>query len=103
VVELAQTRVRPPHAAGLVRMASAIGLHYDKGELLAERFEMGRTPALSTVTYLTGRGGTPTVVFDWRHNDAAGEERHLAFHGGCCTVRPRIPPSRRLGGRRVCG
>ncbi len=52
----------------------AIDLHYDKDEELAEAFELGSFPTLSTVTYLTGNtimdvnglnfsAAPPTVIF----------------------------------------
>ena len=51
---------------------AAIDLHYDKDEELAETFDLGSFPSLSTVTYLTGNlirdgdstvSASPTLVF----------------------------------------
>jgi hypothetical protein len=74
---------------------SAIDLHYDKDEALAESFGIGSFPVLSTVTYLTASKKTaaPTIVFD--HTYTQGEEdlmntmlisrprlgKHLIFDG----------------------
>jgi len=51
------------------RHESAIDLHYDKDEALAESFGIGRFPALSTVTYLND-AASPTVVFSHRYDEA---------------------------------
>ncbi|CAJ1959129.1 unnamed protein product [Cylindrotheca closterium] len=75
--------------------ATAIDLHYDKDEALAESFSIGSFPILSTVTYLTPSSETaaPTVVFD--HTYSQGEDevmnlmlvsrpklgKHLVFDG----------------------
>jgi hypothetical protein len=44
--------------------ASAIDLHYDKDELLAERFAVGVYPQISTVTYLTCGNLTGDITHD---------------------------------------
>lgn len=42
----------------------AVDLHFDKDEVLAESFDLGSFPTLSTVTYLTAtHNASPTVVF----------------------------------------
>jgi hypothetical protein len=58
-----------------------VDLHYDKDEVLAEKFGLGSFPTLSTVTYLTGRDDTnvsncnkisdnePTVIFSHTYDD----------------------------------
>lgn len=59
-----------------------VDLHYDKDEVLAEKFGLGSFPTLSTVTYLTGRDddanvsncdknsdNEPTVVFSHTYDD----------------------------------
>jgi len=60
-----------------------VDLHYDKDEILAEKFGVGSFPTLSTVTYLTGRDDAdddcdgnenttdnePTVVFSHTYDD----------------------------------
>ena len=37
----------------VIKAGEAVDLHYDKDEVLAESFDLGSFPALSTVTYLT--------------------------------------------------
>ena len=58
-----------------------VDLHYDKDEILAEKFGVGSFPTLSTVTYLTGRNNDdsndnknmtdnePTVIFSHTYSD----------------------------------
>ncbi len=57
-----------------------VDLHYDKDEILAEKFGLGSFPTLSTVTYLTGRDDVddvnenttdnePTVIFSHTYDD----------------------------------
>ena len=61
---------------------SPVDLHYDKDEVLAEKFGLGSFPTLSTVTYLTGRDDAddysncnkdtdnePTVIFSHTYDD----------------------------------
>jgi hypothetical protein len=72
----------------------AVDLHYDKDEVLAESFDLGSFPALSTVTYLTAtQNASPTVVFPHTYNRDEGEVmdemlvsypkrgKHLVFDG----------------------
>ena len=43
---------------------AGVDLHYDKDEVIAEAFEIGLYPEISTVTYLTeAHGSAPTAVF----------------------------------------
>ena len=47
-----------------------VDLHYDKDEVIAEKFGLGSFPTLSTVTYLTGaEDNSPTVVFPHAYDD----------------------------------
>lgn len=72
----------------------AVDLHYDKDEVLAENFDLGAFPTLSTVTYLTATpSASPTVVFPHTYNtdqDEVMDEmllswprrgKHLVFDG----------------------
>lgn len=83
-----------------------VDLHYDKDEVLAEKFALGSFPTVSTVTYLTGRDdgddsscvknntdNEPTVIFPHTYNDDedrpigmmllshAVKGKHIAFDG----------------------
>jgi hypothetical protein len=42
----------------------SIGLHYDKDEVIAEIFQVGIFPQISTVTYLSSFKSIPTVIID---------------------------------------
>mmetsp|Transcript_40711 Transcript_40711/g.47618 ORF Transcript_40711/g.47618 Transcript_40711/m.47618 type:complete len:353 (-) Transcript_40711:54-1112(-) len=91
-----------------------IDLHYDKDETLAEHFNLGSFPAVSTVTYLTAGDvdvdvehthsyQTPTRIFQHAYHD--DEEtpiarmiesypvigKHLAFDGRYLHGAPRLP------------
>ena len=84
---------------------SAIDLHYDKDEALAESFGIGSFPVISTVTYLTvsSKTSAPTIVFD--HTYSQGEEelinnmlvsrphlgKHLVFDGTLLHGAPADP------------
>ena len=84
---------------------SAIDLHYDKDEALADSFGLGSFPTLSTVTYLTDakKVASPTVVFD--HTYSQGEDdlmntmlvsrprhgKHLVFDGTLLHGAPSHP------------
>lgn len=65
---------------------AAIDLHYDKDEALAETFQLGRFPTLSTVTYLSRHASIaapPTVILERRYEDSAttsGIPRMLISH-----------------------
>ena len=71
---------------------SAVDLHYDKDEHLAEEFGLGSFPLLSTVTYLT-ENSYPTLVFPHCYDEAEDEHmdgfvvshprrgKHLMFDG----------------------
>lgn len=88
---------------------TAIDLHYDKDEDIAEKFDVGIFPSLSTVTYLTSQGSNllnesnnnenkflnpqPTVIFSTTCNDPIGTDirdcylsypvfgKHVSFDG----------------------
>jgi len=72
----------------------AVDLHYDKDEALAESFDLGSFPTLSTVTYLTATlNAAPTIVFPHTYDKDEGEVidemlvsyprrgKHLVFDG----------------------
>lgn len=80
--------------------ATAIDLHFDKDEALAETFLLGRFPAISTVSYLlasqqqaVGTSLAPTIVLGRRYGDPPDQcmeemlvshpetRKHLAFDG----------------------
>ena len=81
-----------------------VDLHYDKDELLAEKFALGSFPTLSTVTYLTGENDNqPTVVFPHTYNDEEDRTiesmllshpvraKHLVFDGRLLHGAPAHP------------
>ncbi|CAB9525149.1 expressed unknown protein [Seminavis robusta] len=88
---------------------TAIDLHYDKDEVLAEKFGLGAFPTLSTVTYLTGgnnNSSNPTVIFE-RTYEQDDEEvipsmlvshpipgKHLVFDGRLLHGAPSHPALR---------
>jgi hypothetical protein len=92
---------RPDDTTNQTRNAdTAIDLHYDKDETMAELFDLGFFPALSTVTYWTAmneheyNGAAPTVVFRRHYEDESPETgiremlmshpapgKHLVFDG----------------------
>jgi hypothetical protein len=52
----------------------AVDLHFDKDEALAESFDLGSFPTLSTVTYLTATpNASPTVLFPHTYDKDEGE------------------------------
>lgn len=72
----------------------AVDLHYDKDEVLAESFQIGRFPALSTVTYAQGNAAAPpTIVLSRQYDDPENQVietmfvsrpvvgKHLVFDG----------------------
>ena len=79
--------------------SQGIDLHYDKDEKIAEVFQLGFFPSLSTVTYLTQGSSespcqVPTVVFNTTANAPIGESpirevavsfpqlgKHISFQG----------------------
>lgn len=76
--------------------SSSINLHYDKDEDLAENFDVGIFPSISTVTYLTEQtinNSQPTIIFPTTANDPVGTQirecyisyprfgKHLSFDG----------------------
>ncbi|KAL7537665.1 hypothetical protein ACHAXR_011376 [Thalassiosira sp. AJA248-18] len=88
--------------AGMSR--APVDLHYDKDEVLAEKFGLGSFPTLSTVTYLTGENDNqPTVVFPHTYNDEedrpietmllshAVRAKHLVFDGRLLHGAPAHP------------
>lgn len=94
---------RPDDTTNQTRNAdTAIDLHYDKDETMAEVFDLGLFPALSTVTYWTAMNehdeyngaAAPTVVFRRQYEDESPETgiremlishpapgKHLVFDG----------------------
>ena len=74
---------------------NGIDLHYDKDEEIAEAFNVGVFPTLSTVTYLSPDqiASAPTVIFDTTASDPVGSDilsytvsyprqgKHLIFEG----------------------
>ena len=71
-----------------------VDLHYDKDEVLAEKFQLGSFPTISTVTYLTeDRSNAPTVIFPHTYHDEedkpiesmllsrAARGKHVVFDG----------------------
>jgi len=71
-----------------------IELHYDKDETLAELWDLGSFPTLSTVTYLTANPALPTLIYPHSYHDDETREipscivsypsflgKHLAFDG----------------------
>jgi hypothetical protein len=57
-----------------VDINEAIDLHYDKDENLAESFDLGSFPTLSTVTYLSlNYNASPTLVFPHTYDKDEGE------------------------------
>jgi hypothetical protein len=77
--------------------SSSIDLHYDKDEDIAENFDVGIFPSISTVTYLTEQtaitNSQPTIIFPTTANDPMGTEiwecyisypvfgKHISFDG----------------------
>lgn len=54
--------------------SEAVDLHYDKDEIIAEKFGIGVFPLLSTVTYLTDLvNAPPTVLFSKRYDQPEDE------------------------------
>jgi hypothetical protein len=77
-------------------ISPSIDLHYDKDEDIAEHFDVGIFPSISTVTYLTEQtvnNSQPTVLFPATANDPIGMEmrecylsypvfgKHISFDG----------------------
>lgn len=77
-------------------ISPSIDLHYDKDEDVAEHFDVGIFPSISTVTYLTEQtinNSQPTVIFPVTANDPVGMEirecylsypvfgKHISFDG----------------------
>ncbi|GMI04665.1 hypothetical protein TrRE_jg2759 [Triparma retinervis] len=53
-----------------INSATAIDIHYDKDEHLAEQFCLGSFPLFSTVTYLNAvKEANPTIVFDHTYEE----------------------------------
>ena len=89
----------------------AVDLHYDKDEVLAESFDLGSFPTLSTVTYLTSTpNGSPTVIFPHTYDKDEGEvipsmlvsyprrRKHLVFDGRLLHGAPAHHALRRMDG-----
>jgi hypothetical protein len=88
-------QVKPVSALGSDVVANeAVDLHYDKDEELAESFDLGSFPTLSTVTYLRSTpNASPTIVFPHTYDKGEGEVinemlvsyprrgKHLVFDG----------------------
>ena len=88
-------QVKPVSVRGSDVVANeAVDLHYDKDENLAESFDLGSFPTLSTVTYLTSMpNASPTIVFPHTYDKDEGEVidemlvsyprrgKHLVFDG----------------------
>lgn len=87
--------------------AEAVDLHYDKDEDLAEHFDIGSFPTLSTVTYLTP-ASNPTLILPRRHDEAMDdfmthmlvshpkEGKHIVFDGRLLHGAPSHPALRQL-------
>eukprot|EP00977_Amphora_coffeiformis_P009111 scaffold2069_cov187-Amphora_coffeaeformis.AAC.28 len=77
----------------IMNTTTAIEMHYDKDEDLAESFGLGVFPTYSTVTYLTTGGTAPTLIFPHTYHDPADtplphvyvsrpvQGKHLVFDG----------------------
>ena len=92
---------------------SAIDLHYDKDEDVAEEFAVGVFPLISTVTYLTHPSelASPTIVFDSDTRSQIGDDiskcivswgregKHVAFDGQLLHGAPSEPKLRSMGGK----
>jgi len=87
---------------------SAVDIHYDKDEKLAQTFGLGYFPVLSTVTYLSSNhSANPTVVFSHTYETAqdhpinsavishAERGKHLVFDGRLLHGAPAHPRLRR--------
>lgn len=91
-------QVAPPNDSAVPNADMAIDLHYDKDEKLAEVFDLGFFPVVSTVSYWGSetqqyRGAAPTVVFQRQYTDDPDEGiremfvshpapgKHIAFDG----------------------
>jgi hypothetical protein len=85
----------------------AVDLHYDKDEQLAEFFDLGSFPTLSTVTYLTqGQHSNPTLIFPHRYDQAPDDfmthmvvshpkiGKHISFDGRLLHGAPSHPALR---------
>lgn len=92
--------MKPPAAESL----SAIDLHYDKDENIAEAFSVGVFPQISTVTYVSSSSSfQPTMVFNTTAGDAVGTAisdcfisfprvgKHVAFDGRFLHGAPEDP------------
>ncbi|KAL9182651.1 hypothetical protein ACHAXT_013303 [Thalassiosira profunda] len=95
-------QVKPPGTS-----KAPVDLHYDKDEVLAEKFGLGSFPTLSTVTYLTeSKDNQPTVVFPHGYHDEEEGEmeamlvsrarrgKHLVFDGRLLHGAPGHPALR---------
>lgn len=98
---------REKHSAAIERN-SAVDIHYDKDEKLAQAFGLGYFPVLSTVTYLSSnQSANPTVVFPHTYETAqdvpidgavishAEIGKHLVFDGRLLHGAPAHPRLRR--------
>jgi len=84
----------------------AVDLHYDKDELLAEHFDLGSFPILSTVTYLTQSNSNPTIIFPHRYDQSVENSmthmivshpkvgKHVVFDGRLLHGAPSHPALR---------
>jgi hypothetical protein len=70
-----------------------VDLHYDKDEAMAEKYNLGLFPTISTVTYVTDQLSVPTMVLDCTASTPVGtgirdcflslpiQGKHIAFDG----------------------
>ena len=91
-------------------ITSAIDLHYDKDEEVAELFTVGLFPWMSTVTYLTNTSpnASPTIIFDNKSYDPVSKEikdcilswpivgKHICFDGRNLHGAPSEPALRNI-------